>query len=50
MQAIGLRSDKRWEMQAGGLRLNIAKYELGLEGEDLETQGIRNRQRKYNHY
>ena len=39
MQAIGLRSDKRWEMQAGGLRLNIAKYELGLEGEDLESTG-----------
>ena len=39
MHALGLRSDKRWEMQAGGLRLNIAKYELGLEGEDLENTG-----------
>jgi 23S rRNA G2069 N7-methylase RlmK/C1962 C5-methylase RlmI len=30
IQAVGLRSEKKWEMQAGGLRLNIGKYALGL--------------------
>ncbi|MDC3278877.1 N-6 DNA methylase, partial [Litorivicinus sp.] len=30
IQAVGLRSDKKWEMQAGGMRLNIGKFALGL--------------------
>ena len=30
VQALGLRSNKKWEMQAGGLKLNIARFELGL--------------------
>ncbi len=38
MQALGLRSDKKWEMQAGGLRLNIAKFALGLTTEHFESQ------------
>ena len=38
MQALGLRSDKKWEMQAGGLRLNIAKFALGLTTEHFEVQ------------
>ena len=38
MQALGLRSDKKWEMQAGGLRLNIAKFALGLAPENFEIQ------------
>jgi 23S rRNA G2069 N7-methylase RlmK/C1962 C5-methylase RlmI len=38
MQALGLRSDKKWEMQAGGLRLNIAKFALGLTTEHFEIQ------------
>ena len=38
MQALGLRADKKWEMQAGGLRLNIAKFALGLMTEDFEIQ------------
>jgi 23S rRNA (guanine2445-N2)-methyltransferase / 23S rRNA (guanine2069-N7)-methyltransferase len=38
MQALGLRSEKKWEMQAGGLRLNIAKFALGLTTEHFESQ------------
>ena len=38
MQALGLRSDKKWEMQAGGLRLNIAKFALGLTTEHFKSQ------------
>ena len=38
MQALGLRADKKWEMQAGGQRLNIAKFALGLTAEYFEIQ------------
>ena len=38
MQALGLRADKKWEMQAGGQRLNIAKFALGLMTEYFEIQ------------
>lgn len=30
IQAVGLRSDKKWEMRAGGMHLNIGKFALGL--------------------
>lgn len=38
VQALGLRSDKKWEIQAGGLRLNIAKFRLGLGNEDVREE------------
>ena len=40
MQAVGLRADKKWELQAGGLRLNIARFALGTsqEGGSFEVE------------
>ncbi|MDC3032563.1 bifunctional 23S rRNA (guanine(2069)-N(7))-methyltransferase RlmK/23S rRNA (guanine(2445)-N(2))-methyltransferase RlmL [Litorivicinus sp.] len=38
IQALGLRADKKWEIQAGGLRLNIAKFRLGVSPQALDRQ------------
>ena len=38
IEALGLRADKKWEMQAGGLRLNIAKFCLGLPPQAVNRQ------------
>ena len=38
VQALGLRSNKKWEMQAGGVRLNIARFELGLSAEEINNR------------
>ena len=38
IEALGLRADKKWEMQAGGLRLNIAKFRLGLPPQAVDRQ------------
>ena len=38
VQALGLRSNKKWEMQAGGLKVNIARFELGLKSEQIKNQ------------
>ena len=38
IEALGLRADKKWEIQAGGLRLNIAKFRLGLPPQAVDRQ------------
>ncbi len=38
IQALGLRADKKWEILAGGLRLNIAKFRLGVSPQAVDRQ------------
>ncbi len=38
IQALGLRADKKWEIQAGGLRLNIAKFRLGIPSQAVDRR------------